>query len=135
MNGRFLYHGTAMLSLVTGKLVGVSKKANPIIVRLPTTWTPDEDGINRYRGNTPEDWIKAVGMVLDDIGEGRPKNATSVVLLAVYYPRGLVDAGFIQRSFAQLDELSKRGAVVVTGSGTYHAKRDSSTEHTSEATF
>ena len=121
MNGSFNYHGSAMLSLVTGKTVGVAKRVKPIVVRLPVHWTQDRNGNPLYQGYTKENWIDALGRVLDNLGEKHQDQATSVVLLATYFPASsLVEpGGFLTRAWNQIEELAKRGAVVVTGSGMY----------------
>ena len=122
-NSNLVFHGTSMLSLVTGKGLGVSKRVKLVVVRLPSRRVPrvplppPGDTPDKWDPYTPESWIKALGMILDDMGEGHRNVANSVVLLATYWPPGEVAGGFRDRSFRQLSELSRRGAVLVTGSG------------------
>jgi len=123
MNEAYNYHGTAMLSLVTGKTLGVSKKVSPIVVRIPTVAVVDENGLTKNLGFTRETWITALSKVLDDLGVNSKQQASSVVLLAQHSPReklfadGANPDGFIQRMRALLDEMNDRGAIVVTGAG------------------
>ena len=101
-NMRGNYHGTSMLSLVTGKLAGVAKKVAPIIVRLPNGWAHNDAGERGWRGFTPEIWSNALSKVLDDLGSEHRTEASAVVLLADYYPRGVGGdpVRFTQRVFA-----------------------------------
>ena len=107
-----------MLSLVTGKTTGVSKKVKPIIVRLPAGWSRDG---NTYRGFTINQYISALGEVLDDLGLEHREEASCVVLLAQNYPRHLFtddeQTQVILQMWGMIDELTKRGAIVVTGAG------------------
>jgi hypothetical protein len=106
-------HGTAMLSLVVGKTVGVAKNANPIIVRLPCR--------GRGVGLQPPDWIDALGKIHEHIDTSKP----SVVLMASYWtkiffpgPDGADDwDGFAAAHKRLMDALAAKGAVLVTGTG------------------
>ena len=120
------YHGTAMLSLVTGKGLGVSKKVKPYIVRLPAgTFQYDERQNLLWQGGfTPEDFITAFGMVNDALGTQNRDLASSVVLVSHYYPREElvkkevdIDA-FSRRLWELINAMTRKGAVVVTGTGT-----------------
>ncbi|KAH9908446.1 peptidase S8/S53 domain-containing protein [Xylariomycetidae sp. FL2044] len=64
-------HGTCMLSRMGGRQYGVAKKANPVIVRIPT----------RY---TIEDHLEAIKRIIDDVGDN---NKRAVLSMSWYYPR------------------------------------------------
>jgi hypothetical protein len=110
-------HGTAMLSLVAGATVGVAKKVNPVIVRMPCRgWG---------RGMRPPEWIDALGKISEDLDASKP----SVVLMASYWDKLFFPTpipnrydweamvGFELRFKALLEELVSKNAVLVTGSG------------------
>lgn len=110
------WHGTAMLSLVAGALAGVAKKINPVIV--PFSRSPV----------SPSDWLERLALIRDDL-TAESSVATSVLLLSVYFPRYEfsqgktyhdVDVdGFKTEAYLLLQELVRKGAVLVTGTGNY----------------
>lgn len=106
-----------MLSLVTGATVGVSKRVAPIVVRVPRRNAAGG-------GSKPEDWLKAMGKVVDAFTDESPNQARAVLLMAFYWPReyfmiGDTDYshGFRKRLNDYLQELARKGVVLVTGSG------------------
>lgn len=114
------YHGTAMLSLVAGATLGVAKDISPIIVRLPGSLWERNDTTRTYRfvsGFTPEDWLTALGMVNDELQASHNGQSRCVVLLAQYFPNDRATDAWIQRGWQLLQELSQRGAILVTGQG------------------
>ncbi|USW48502.1 Putative peptidase S8/S53 domain superfamily [Septoria linicola] len=134
-SGRWTYkaHGTSMLGFVAGKNLGVVKNIDPVIVRLPRRST-------QYGGILPEDWLAGLGKTYEDLGRAQTvsTSATSIILLAQYYPREQFSArdrirtvikgpdgkdidesaGFEISAGKQLRKLTSRGASIVTGSGT-----------------
>lgn len=113
-----VFHGTAMLSLVLGNTLGVAKKVSPIIVRLPGSML-DQDG-NAIRVFQPEHIIIALGKVNDQLQVregGATAPASCVVLLAHYYPSGTVEEIWALRVWSLLEEMEKKGAILVTGQG------------------
>lgn len=108
-----------MLSLVTGKTVGVSKSAKPVIIRMPRR--------NSLGGATPEDYIEGLSKVNDDL-QGKSTEARAILLMSLLFPRSLfmrdrVDqsAGFSGRMQQLLADLGQRGVLIVTGSGNSQA--------------
>ncbi len=109
-------HGTAMLSLVTGATVGVSKRVQPVLVRVPRRQPSGG-------GTKPEDWLEGVSKV-NDVFTTQSTVSRAVLLMAFYYPRttfmiGDVDysLGFRTRMAALLQSLAQKGVVLVTGTG------------------
>lgn len=117
-------HGTAMLSLVGGKTLGIAKAVNPVIVRLPGLIPTGRivDGLPESHYFSPQDWINRLGMIDTDLGpeQDEQQEARAVVLLAHYYPRSIFTddpSGFVNTMHGLLTSIIKKGAVVVTGSG------------------
>ena len=107
-NSEGQYHGTAMLSLVAGKEVGVARRAGPILVGLPKCFTP-------------ESYLNGIGKINDDLGSQMQTQAKAVVLLAHYYlPAQLSSADYrrwLNGFHTFLPEMASKGAVLVTGAG------------------
>lgn len=105
-----------MLSLVAGTLTGVAKDIDPVIVPFP------------HSPITPDEWLQRLAVISNDLGT-ESSVATSVLLLAVYFPREEfshdkayhdVDVdGFRTEAYLLLRELVRKGVVLVTGSGNY----------------
>jgi len=74
-------HGTAMLSLVAGNTLGIAKRANVVIVRMPRR--------SRTGGNhSPEDFLDGLQAISDDIADHPSGDGVSaMVLIAQGYPR------------------------------------------------
>jgi len=113
-------HGTSMLSLVVGETVGVSKNADPIVVRMPCR------GLGKAMQG--HEWIDGLGMINDDLAKKTSEAggiAPSVVLMSVYWtPKFFPGAnsqadmdGFTLRYKPLLDSLAEKGAILITGSG------------------
>lgn len=110
-------HGTPMLSLVAGKTVGVAKNIKPTIVRMPCRY--DHRGVKR--GMQGADWIDGLSKINDRLDRSTP----TVVLMAVFWtpawfpgPDGMNNwYGFLWRHKELLDEMAKKGAILVTGTG------------------
>lgn len=112
-------HGTAMLSGVSGALVGVSKKVKPILVRLPqrrpshsTSWTP-------------QDFIDGLSAVADHYSDDS-STTRAILVLAIYYPPSEIKAGkgwkedfnaFLSRSRQLLERIVAKGILPVVGTG------------------
>jgi hypothetical protein len=118
-------HGTAMLSLVVGRTVGVAKNIDPVIVRMPCRIEPNPQPNNPDQTKKgvmkPAEWIAALGMINDDYDGTGP----AVVLMAEYWQRlHFRDEygdpnwdGFAIRHKALLTSLASKGAVLITGTG------------------
>lgn len=109
-----------MLSLVVGKTVGVSKNANPVIVRMPCR------GIGK--GMRGWEWIDGLGKINDELAKKNSEAGSitpSVVLMASYWTEKYFPGpnmqgdwnGFIWRHKHLLDSLAEKGAILVTGTG------------------
>ncbi|KAI1090773.1 peptidase S8/S53 domain-containing protein [Rostrohypoxylon terebratum] len=116
-------HGTAMLSLVTGKTLGISKGVKPYIIRMPRRHIPGPLQEGRPGHATNEDWLEGVSRVNDHLAE-RIRTAKAITLLAFHIPqrsfhRNGVDhsAGFDARMRFLLMDLVRKGALPITGSG------------------
>lgn len=137
-------HGTAMLSLVMGKSLGVAKDVKPRIVRIPRVRLDADTSPGRAVGGViggSEYWLHGLKMVVDhvrtNVAEATTnQNAKAVVLMAFCHniqyfvgARGF-EAGFqptaddtnafnawsaaMHRNLQALDAM---GVVLVTGSG------------------
>lgn len=112
-------HGTAMLSLITGKTLSVSKRVAPIVVRVPRRAIRKGGG----GGATYEDYIEGLGKICDDL------TTTSTVvkgllLMSLSFKRKRflrkgVDksAGFSGRMQALLANIIRKGILPITGTG------------------
>ncbi|KAI1445085.1 peptidase S8/S53 domain-containing protein [Annulohypoxylon stygium] len=116
-------HGTAMLSLVTGKLLGISKGVKPYLVRVPRRHIPGHSRGGRPGHATNEDWLEGISRVNDHLAKS--SNTTkAITLLAFHIPRRSfrrngVDhsAGFDTRMRFLLKDLVLKGVLPITGSG------------------
>lgn len=110
-----------MLSLVAVKTLGVAKKVQPFVVRLPYHGPPDHLGVVGDQIFTPEDYIGGISKINDALGSISQPIARAVVLLADYYPTSVLpdgaNDGFVTRMFSLLDDMASKGAIIVTGSG------------------
>ncbi|KAF2462996.1 subtilisin-like protein [Lindgomyces ingoldianus] len=98
------WHGTCMLSKITGHLYGTSKRVNPVIVKVPLA-------------ATVEDYLEGVSKVVDDV---RTRGGRKTVLnLSWYYPGHVVESkvGWSDRLYELLKELQDSGVIIVAGSG------------------
>lgn len=105
-------HGTKMLTKITGKRFGVSKKVRPVIVRVPTT------GLG---GDGATEWVTAVKAVRDDykakIANGWERKRPGIVNLSfAIAPARLTDA-LIKEFRECLEEMIKDGLFPIAGSG------------------
>ncbi|KAI0096532.1 peptidase S8/S53 domain-containing protein [Daldinia grandis] len=107
-------HGTKMLTKVTGKLFGVSKRVRPVIVRVPT-------GADGGNGNT--DWIAAVKAVRDDyrakIASGWDRRRPAIVSMSFAVSPAALSAHDINEFVSCLNEMVNDGLFPVTGSGNF----------------
>ncbi|KFY94278.1 hypothetical protein V500_03359 [Pseudogymnoascus sp. VKM F-4518 (FW-2643)] len=115
-------HGTAMLSLITGKTLGVSKLVAPTIVRVPRRVIRQ----GAMGGATFEDYIEGLGKICDDL------TTTSTVvkgllLMSLAFPRDQFlrsgfdeSAGFSGRMQALLANIITKGILPITGAGNLH---------------
>lgn len=120
-NQRNVFHGTNMLSLLLGETLGVAKRASPIVVRLPGSRL-DSNG-NAVETFTPEDLLTALGKVNDQLParEGdADAPASCVVLLAHHYPSATIEERWALQVWSLLEEMKKRGAILVTGQGEHN---------------
>jgi hypothetical protein len=123
-------HGTAMLGMIAGKNLGVSKRVKPYIVRVPR--------MSPSGGSTsPHVWLEGVAKVLDSILEQErisPQHnhqTRAILSLSWYYNKELFEKGsglerkpnplsfeeWISRLHSLLTTLISKGVFVVTGSG------------------
>ncbi|KAI0835867.1 peptidase S8/S53 domain-containing protein [Hypoxylon sp. FL0890] len=116
-------HGTAMLSLVTGAQVGVSKGAKPYLVRMPRRIIPKGTSGNRSGQSTNEDWLEGISKVNDHLA-GRCSETRAILLLAIFIPRSSFrrdgkdcSAGFDARMRFLLNDLVSKGVLPITGAG------------------
>lgn len=112
-------HGTSMLSLITGKTLGVSKGVAPIIVRVPRRATRKGNS----GSSTFEDYIEGLGKICDDL-TATGNSVKGLLLMSLLFPRNLflrsgVDesAGFSRRMKALLAYIIKNGILPVVGAG------------------
>lgn len=120
-------HGTSMLSLISGAFLGVAKQIDPILLRVPRR-------LVNGGGARNEDWLRGVSTILDDVNTRFPDedpdkqfDARMVLLMSLYWPDFTVltndnptraeAGGFAARLYALLVQLSKRGVIIVCGSG------------------
>lgn len=68
-------HGTQMLSLVAGNLLGVVKRLKPILVRMPR-------GSPNGHGWSKEAWLKGLAAINDDLGAISGDGLRAIVLMA-----------------------------------------------------
>ncbi|KAI1204616.1 peptidase S8/S53 domain-containing protein [Annulohypoxylon truncatum] len=121
-------HGTSMLSLVTGRDVGVSKRVKPYLVRMPRRHIPTGTAGDRSGHPTNEDWLEAISKVNDHLIT-RSNEAKAIALLAFHIPRESFmrdgedhSAGFDARMRYLLKDLICKGVLPITGSGNYLEK-------------
>ncbi|KAL3293697.1 Subtilase family protein [Colletotrichum asianum] len=124
-------HGTAMLSIIAGANIGIAKKVNPIMVRVPRRQ-------KKGGGASPEQWLSALSAVDDAIPD---QSATTRAILCmaqghesenfrrdwVKQNKGKVQdaeteafeqwARFRLRMHRILTSLIAKGVFIVTGSG------------------
>ncbi len=125
-------HGTSMLSIVAGNILGVAKRLQPILVRLPRR-RPTGGGF------TPEDWLKGLESISSDLGPRESTELKGILLLAqdwiaeafrrrdpqrpseiVTDARGnfIIDfEGFTTQARALLVQLQSKGVLIVSGAG------------------
>ena len=123
-----------MLSNVAGNTLGVAKRINPVLVRVPrvSILTSTQTGPPVAGGNAPpERYLDAVSAVNDARGtNGTAANA--VMLMAWFYPRSQfrdrngVDQseGFRYRLWFLISQVVNKGVIPVTGSGNQGAGQD-----------
>ncbi|KAI1390516.1 peptidase S8/S53 domain-containing protein [Hypoxylon trugodes] len=116
-------HGTAMLSLVTGERLGVSKAVKPYLVRVPRCRVPTVTSGNASSGATLEHWLEAVSKVCDHLTETSAETK-AIMLMAFQVERkalvrhGVDHAkGFDCRIFFLLQNLVSMGVLPITGAG------------------
>ncbi|KAK3716671.1 hypothetical protein LTR37_006301 [Vermiconidia calcicola] len=118
MNTHLLHHGTAMLSLIAGRTLGIAKNIKPVVVRVPIQ---ADLPVERQLGMSPQLWIEYLSKINDDLGTQRSSEARCVVLLAELFPRSKFPNndpnGWDTRLYSLLLEMISKGAVIVTGSG------------------
>lgn len=122
-----------MLSLVAGNTLGVAKKANVVIVRLPRR-------VADTGGFTKEDFLDGLSRIEEDIVPSPDQGVSSVVLLAHAYDRDAFlrrrpsggqlkdennqpiyddvrQGSWIFRVKLMLQNIASKGGLVVTGAG------------------
>lgn len=113
-------HGTSMLGMVASKNLGIAKKVNPVVVRVPRK---KQGG----RGYSAQDFLDGVSKVNDVFTDDSGKTR-AILSLSWYYDQALFASEvdhFTGTGFylwkAQLHRLLKnlirKGVFVVTGSG------------------
>lgn len=124
-------HGTAMLSLVAGKTLGVAKSITPHIVRLPRK-------VSTGGYWSPEDFLETMADAANAMEAGSESEAKGIVLIAMYYPRSRFfrirgenshsdpdmdsltfdeSLGFAQTLSKIIDNMAGKGYLVVTPAG------------------
>ncbi|KXT05630.1 hypothetical protein AC578_5652 [Pseudocercospora eumusae] len=115
-------HGTAMLSLVLGKTLGVAKNAHPILVRMPRTVGGGMDQAQ---------FLEGLKMISDDLGESTSTEPRAIVLLAIYYPQVIRRPGrpdvdittrpdfepWLENLRTLLATIESKGGLIITGAG------------------
>ena len=107
-------HGTKMLTKVTGKRFGVSKRVRPVIVRVPTT---------DVGGDAKTDWITAVEAVRNDyrlkIANGWDRRRPGIVNLSfAVSPVGLSEELITKFQRCLMDMITD-GLFPIAGSGNF----------------
>lgn len=107
------FHGSCMLSKVTGHKLGVAKKVSPILVRLG-------------KGAQPDDWVRALSLVSVDLGprppDDQPADTRAILSMSFQYPIDGPDApgnieNLIDDMIRLMNELEHKGVFMLTGSG------------------
>ncbi|KAI0884050.1 peptidase S8/S53 domain-containing protein [Annulohypoxylon maeteangense] len=116
-------HGTSMLSLVTGRILGVSKGVKPYLIRMPRRHIPTGTTGDRSGHPTNEDWLEGISKVNDHLAE-KSDEAKAILLLAFYIPRSSFmrdgkdcSAGFDARMRFLLKDVIEKGALPIMGAG------------------
>ncbi|KAI0853716.1 peptidase S8/S53 domain-containing protein [Daldinia vernicosa] len=103
-------HGTKMLSKITGKLFGASKRVRPVIVRVPT-------------GVEYEEWVTAVRAVRDDyrtkIANGWDRRKPAIVSMSFAISPANLSQRRINEFETYLNEMVNDGLFPITGSGNF----------------
>ncbi|KAF2006792.1 subtilisin-like protein [Amniculicola lignicola CBS 123094] len=100
------WHGTCMLSRVSGHKFGSAKKVNPVIVKIGFA-------------KAPQKWLDGLVKVVEDVRTKKAADANfkAVVSMSFYFPTKQVDQGWIDNFYENLVELDKLGVVLVAASG------------------
>lgn len=101
-----IWHGTCMLSKVSGARFGTSKKINPVVVKVPFA-------------SGPPRWLDGLAKVVEDVTDKKRTNPAfkAVLSMSFYFPNAEVNTGWVQNFYDNLIALEKMGVVLVAASG------------------